>query len=117
MASLGLRFGQLCAIRVFWAACIEERIMEENSVSTGRDGQVAELKATVARYEELRSSTHLGTAAVTMAGSRLRAMIMAKQLISVEPSELLEAAYNEATIILGLLEDLAETLTNFDGEP
>ncbi len=90
--------------------------MEENSVSTGRDGQVAELKATIARYEELRSSAHLGTAAVTMAGSRLRAMIMAKQLISVEPSELLQAAYNEATIILGLLEDLAEALANFDSE-
>ncbi|MFI5882068.1 hypothetical protein [Streptomyces sp. NPDC051554] len=77
---------------------------------------MADLKATVARYEELRSSTHLGTAAVTMAGSRLRAMIMAKQLISVEPSELLEAAYSEATIILGLLEDLAEALAGFDSE-
>ncbi|MEV6504284.1 hypothetical protein [Streptomyces prunicolor] len=77
---------------------------------------MAGLKATVARYEELRSSAHLGTATITMAGSRLRAMIMAKQLISVESSELLEAAYAEATIILGLLEDLAVALANFDGE-
>ncbi|SED64062.1 hypothetical protein SAMN05216489_03990 [Streptomyces sp. 3213] len=89
--------------------------MEEKSVFTG-DGQTAELKATVARYEELRSSAHLSTATITMAGSRLRAMIMAKQLISVEPSELLEAAYNEATIILGLLEDMAEALASFDSE-
>ncbi|WP_371652896.1 MULTISPECIES: hypothetical protein [unclassified Streptomyces] len=90
--------------------------MEEHPAFAGSDLHVAELKATVARYEELRSTTRLGTAAVTMAGSRLRAIIMAKQLISAEPSELLEAAYAEATIILGLLDDLAEALADFDGE-
>ncbi|MFD7168633.1 hypothetical protein [Streptomyces violascens] len=90
--------------------------MEEHPAFAGTDLHVAELKATIARYEELRSSTQLGTAAVALAGSRLRAIIMAKQLISAEPSELLEAAYGEATLILGLLEDLAEALTDFDSE-
>lgn len=107
---------RLRTTRVPWAAYIEERTMEEKSVSAGRDGRVAELKATIARYEELRSSTQLSTAAVTTAGCRLRAMIMTKQLISAEPSELLEAAYDEATIILGLLEDLSEALAAFDSE-
>ncbi|MFI7399046.1 hypothetical protein ACIBW9_00875 [Streptomyces sp. NPDC049541] len=90
--------------------------MEEHPAFAGPDLHVAELKATIARYEELRSSTQLSTAAVTTAGCRLRAMIMAKQLISTEPSELLEAAYAEASIVLGLLEDLAEALAEFDSE-
>ncbi|WP_369186532.1 hypothetical protein [Streptomyces sp. R08] len=91
--------------------------MEKCPDSTAGNGsQIPKLKSVIARYEELRSSAHVGTAAVTTASCRLRAMIMAKQLISVEPSELLEAAYNEATIILGLLEDLAEALATFDGE-
>jgi hypothetical protein len=90
--------------------------MEEHPAFTGPDLHVAEMKATIARYEELRSSTHLGTAAVTMAGCRLRAIIMAKQLIGVEPSELLDAAYGEATIVLDLLDEMAERLANFDSE-
>ncbi|WP_327691128.1 hypothetical protein OG870_17535 [Streptomyces sp. NBC_00461] len=90
--------------------------MEEHPAFANHDHHVAELKATIARYEELRGNMQFGTAALTMAGCRLRAVIMTKQLISAEPSELLEAAFDEVTIILGLLEDLAETLADFDSE-
>lgn len=77
---------------------------------------LAGLKAVIAEYDALRESAHANASAVIAAGSRLRAVIMAKQLISAEPSELLEAAYAEVTIIIGLLEELAETLADFDGE-
>jgi len=90
--------------------------MEEPHAFSRSDLHVADLKAAVARYEELRTTTHIGTRQLILAGSRLRAMIIAKQLISAEPSELLEAAYAEASTLLGLLDDLVGALADFDAE-
>ncbi|WP_405993063.1 hypothetical protein [Streptomyces sp. NBC_00986] len=89
--------------------------MEDHSVA-GSGDCIAELKAAIAWYDALRESAHADASAVITAGCRLRAMIMAKQLINIEPSELLEAAYAEATLIISLLEGLTEALSAFQGQ-
>jgi hypothetical protein len=75
---------------------------------------LAGLKAVIAQYDALRDAAHGDAAAVISAGSRLRAIIVAKQVISQEPSELMEAAYAEVTQILAIASALAGSLADFD---
>ncbi|RPF40766.1 hypothetical protein EDD96_4543 [Streptomyces sp. Ag109_G2-6] len=74
---------------------------------------LAGLKAVIAAYDALRESAHAEASAVITAGSRLRAMIVTKQIISSEASELLEAAYAEVSEIIAIAKALAGALADF----
>jgi hypothetical protein len=89
-------------------------MQEQPGTPAGSPSAVAELKGVIAQYEELRDAAHADAAAVISAGSRLRAIIVAKQVISTEPSELMEAAYAEVTHILAIVSALAGSLADFE---
>ncbi|GAB7183035.1 hypothetical protein ATKI12_2866 [Kitasatospora sp. Ki12] len=74
---------------------------------------VASLKATIAAYDALRESAHADTSAIITVGCRLRAVIVTKQMISPEASELLEAAYAQISEILAVACALAGELADF----